>query len=90
MTSSSDLIDLHLILTEISCTRPVVKGASTKSHKRRFYRGDRLVLRCQSGNNSFNYLKIFEKNGPGGRMVSASNWQAGRPEFESSRSQNFF
>ena len=36
-------------LTEISCARPVIKGAVTKSHKRRYHRGDRLVLRCQSG-----------------------------------------
>ena len=37
--------------TELSCTRPVMKGVVTKSHKRRYHRGDRLVLRCQSGEN---------------------------------------
>ena len=34
--------------------------------------------------------RIFEKNGPGGRVVSAANWQAGVPEFDSSQLQNFF
>jgi len=35
--------------TGMSCDRPVIKGATTKSNKRRYHRGDRLMFRCQSG-----------------------------------------
>ena len=34
--------------------------------------------------------KYFEKKAPGGRVVSAANWQAWGLEFDSSPSQNFF
>ena len=34
--------------------------------------------------------RFFEKINPGGRVVSAANWQTWVPEFDSSRSQNFF
>ena len=37
------------------------------------------------------FKKIFwKKNGPGGRVVSAADWQAWRPEFDPSQCQNFF
>ena len=35
-------------------------------------------------------FKIFEKLGPDGRVISAANWQAWVPEFDSSQNQNFF
>jgi len=61
---------------KISCTRPVVKGASTKSHKRRFYRGDRLVLRCQSG-------------GPSSTLVcqSSGKWAGSMPVCDQDQCQ---
>ena len=34
--------------------------------------------------------KYFEKKAPGGRVVSAANWQAWGLEFDSSRSQTIF
>ena len=38
----------------------------------------------------FIYLKIFEIKLPGSRVVSAADWHAQRPEFDTSRSQIFF
>ena len=39
----------------------------------------------------FYILKVFfEKNGPRGRVVSAADWQAWGPGFDSSRFPNFF
>ena len=35
-------------------------------------------------------LKILEKKLPGGRVVSAADWQSWGPGFDSSQSQNFF
>ena len=34
--------------------------------------------------------RFFEKNGPGGRVVSAATWQAWGLGFDSSQSRNFF
>jgi len=48
------------------------------------------TLASSMGPPTFIYNKIiFETNWPGGRVVSAANWQAWRLEFDSSRSQIF-